>query len=160
MRVKIAPAYLGLSASQSRRSKVDQHRQITKNIWMMQNGMRIPIAEMTDYHLCQVIKKMRWWSKRTRDRLKTAMFWQAKEVLRTFELARLNMPDWIHDGDINEGEEELFEDMRTQHELSELSNEAFLLKFIPCWPTLIEEGKSRGLLNSRGYRTNKIPLVE
>ena len=61
MRAKIEPAYLGFSAGQSERS---QSRGITKRIWMMQNGIRIPVAKMNDAHLVRVVLILDGFAKR------------------------------------------------------------------------------------------------
>jgi hypothetical protein len=151
--VKIAPAYLGLAASQT--EEVKKRHPISKRIWMDQQGMRIPVSQMTDYHLCATIRKMRWWAKRTREWLKHAIWWDVKEWLRE------NDELWLDDGSPSqEGFEILVGEMLRVKEIAELSNENFLRKYIPTWPELIQEGKRRGLYNQRGYRTNKIPRVE
>lgn len=155
MRVKIAPAYLGLSASQSERSKTDPNRQVTKTIWMDKQGMRIPVSQMTDYHLCATIRKLRWWAKRTRDWLKRSMWWEIREWFKEHHVEYFH--DGVHD---EEGYEVLVADLIEAKRLAELSNENFCRKFIPTWDEMIEEGKKRGLLNERGYRTNKVPMVE
>src|SRR5215510_7714434 len=52
MRIQITPAYLGLKAGQSERSK---RRGRSKKVWQTRTGLRLPVTDMTDYHLTKVM---------------------------------------------------------------------------------------------------------
>ena len=158
MRVKISPAYLGLSASQSKRSK-NKDRAVTRNIWMTRDGLRIPVNEMTDQHLVYAVSSLRgvairikkWAEKKAEWYRLASEAYDASHNEDFFSDSHgdnLDLSNWYFPTPMEEKESEY-------RALSKMGVERIIRLFVPCWPKMVLEGYKRELLHSNGYLTDK-----
>lgn len=155
MQVKISPAYLGLSASQSKRSKY-KDRAYTRNIWMTKDGLRIPVREMTDSHMVYAVSSLRGVAIRIKKWAETKAEWYklVNEAYNSshsedfFHADGLDMSNWNFPNPLEEKESEY-------RALSKMGVERVIRMFVPCWPAMVLEGYKRELLHSNGYLTDK-----
>lgn len=153
MKIKVTPAYLGLEASQSKRSK-SKDRAYSKTIWMTRDGLRLPIHEMTDFHLMSVVMLLR----RQALRIKAFCKSSARIYSDLAKDAKLDAVDIWDEEDIQlnwKVEESFRETADFYKRTSKMATEKILGEMVPCWPMIVLVGYKRGLLHSNGFPEEK-----